>query len=86
MILFYLAENEFNLVGRAPALNWVHVPRRDQASSDVTVELDERTAARPRSASRRHYRFQLQGPNALKMIETATGKPAPDLKFFNMAR
>src|SRR5690606_921325 len=30
------------------------------------------------------YRFQIQGPNALKVIEKATGKPAPELKFFNM--
>jgi glycine cleavage system aminomethyltransferase T len=26
----------------------------------------------------------VQGPNAVKVIEKATGKPAPDIKFFNM--
>ena len=28
VILFYLAENQFNLVGRAPALNWVNTTPR----------------------------------------------------------
>jgi glycine cleavage system aminomethyltransferase T len=82
VILFYLAENQFNLVGRAPTLNWLmfHAEGRD----DVTVTYDERTAARPDPENRRHYRYQVQGPNANKVIEDATGQPAPDLKFFNL--
>jgi glycine cleavage system aminomethyltransferase T len=82
VILFYLAENQFNLVGRAPTLNWLmfHGEGRD----DVTLTYDERTAARPDPENRRHYRYQVQGPNAAAVIEAATGKPAPELKFFNM--
>jgi syringate O-demethylase len=82
VILFYLAENQFNLVGRAPTLNWLmfHAEARD----DVTLTYDERTAARPDPENRRHYRYQVQGPNAANVIEAATGKPAPELKFFNM--
>jgi syringate O-demethylase len=34
---------------------------------------------------RRSYRFQIQGPNAAKVIEAATGAPMPDVKFFNMS-
>jgi len=49
----------------------------------VTCTYDERTAARPDPQNRRHYRYQLQGPNASKVIESATGRAAPDLKFFN---
>jgi glycine cleavage system aminomethyltransferase T len=82
-ILFYLAENQFNLVGRAPALNWVMF-QAESGKHRVTCTYDERTAARPDPENRRHYRYQLQGPNAAKVIETATGRPAPDLKFFNM--
>src|SRR5208282_5246973 len=33
---------------------------------------------------RRSYRFQLQGPNAMKVVAAVTAKPAPELKFFNM--
>jgi glycine cleavage system aminomethyltransferase T len=82
VILFYLAENQFNLVGRAPTLNWLmfHAQGRD----DVTLTYDERTAARSDPENRRHYRYQVQGPNAAAVIETATGTPAPELKFFNM--
>ncbi|MEO7384733.1 MAG: aminomethyl transferase family protein, partial [Novosphingobium sp.] len=44
VILFYLADQKFNLVGRAPTLNWLmfHGDGRD----DVTLTYDERTAAR----------------------------------------
>jgi glycine cleavage system aminomethyltransferase T len=82
VILFYLAENQFNLVGRAPTLNWLMF--HAEGRSDVTVTYDERTAVRPDPENRRHYRFQIQGPNAANVIADATGKPAPKLKFFNM--
>ena len=83
VILFYLAENRFNLVGRAPVLNWV-MYHAESGSHRVTCSYDERTAVRPDPQNRRHYRYQIQGPNAAKVIEAATGKPMPDLKFFNM--
>ncbi len=85
VILFYLAENQFNLVGRAPTLNWV-LFNAETSRRRVTCSYDERTAARPDPQNRRHYRYQLQGPNAAKVIESATGRPAPDLKFFNLCR
>jgi syringate O-demethylase len=82
VILFYLAENTFNLVGRAPVLNWVMF-QAEKGKYDVKVELDQRTALR-KDGRRKVYRFQVQGPNAMKVIEKVTGKPAPELKFFNM--
>jgi vanillate/3-O-methylgallate O-demethylase len=88
VILFYLAENEFSLVGRAPAIEWVEFhaqyPKPDGSKWNVTVERDERTAMRT-DGKRKNYRFQLQGPNAMKILSTALGQQAPDLKFFNMA-
>lgn len=83
VILFYLAENTFNLVGRAPTLNWIMF-HAETGSHDVKLTYDERTAVRPDPENRRHYRYQVQGPNAAKVIEDATKKTAPDLKFFNM--
>jgi glycine cleavage system aminomethyltransferase T len=82
VILFYLAENQFNLVGRAPTLNWLMFHALGKAA--VTVTYDERTAVRPDPENRRHYRFQVQGPNAAAVVTDATGALAPDLKFFNM--
>ncbi|WP_159590561.1 syringate O-demethylase [Chelativorans xinjiangense] len=84
VILFYLAENTFNLVGRIPALNWVRF-NAETGGYDVKTELDERSAARPDPFNRKSYRFQVQGPNAMKVIEKVLGGPAPDVKFFNMA-
>ncbi len=88
VILFYLAENEFSLVGRAPAIEWVEFhaqyPKADGSKWNVTVERDERTAMRT-DGVRKNYRFQLQGPNAMKILTKAMGQDAPDLKFFNMA-
>jgi syringate O-demethylase len=84
VILFHLAENEFNLVGRAPVLSWVRF-HAETGGYDVAVELDERTARRA-DGRRKSYRFQIQGPNAMQLIEKAIGSRAPDLKFFNMTR
>ncbi len=83
VILFYLDENQFNLVGRAPTLNWV-MYNAEVGKDDVTLTYDERSAARPDPFNRVNYRYQIQGPNAAKVIESATGEAAPDLKFFNM--
>ena len=83
VILFYLAPNQFNLVGRIPVLNWICF-HAATGGYDVKVQLDERSAARPDPFNRKSYRFQLQGPNAMKTLEKALGTKAPELKFFNM--
>jgi glycine cleavage system aminomethyltransferase T len=82
-ILFHLAENSFNLVGRPPALNWVqyHVETRGYKAK---CTRDERSFVN--KGNRRVYRYQVQGPNAAKVMEKVTGKPVPEIKFFNMNR
>jgi syringate O-demethylase len=81
VILFPLAENEFDLVGRAPALNWITY-HAETGGYDVELELDQRWALRT-DARRRSYRFQVQGPNAMHVIESAIGAPPPELRFFH---
>jgi glycine cleavage system aminomethyltransferase T len=80
-ILFYLDENRFNLVGRPPAANWVqyHV---DTGPYKAKAERDERSFVN--QGRRKTFRFQVQGPHALNVMEKATGKPAPDIRFFHM--
>ncbi|HEY7458481.1 MAG TPA: aminomethyl transferase family protein [Xanthobacteraceae bacterium] len=85
VILFYVAENQFVMVGRAPAINWVEY-HAATGGYDVRTERDERTAARKDPSRRRSYRFQVQGPNAMKVIAKATGRPVPEVKFFNMTK
>ena len=82
VILFALAESSYNLVGRAPALNWITY-HAETGGFDVEVELDQRTAMRT-DGRRKSYRFQVQGPNAMQVIEKMLGGPPPELKFFNM--
>ncbi len=84
VILFYLEENCFDLVGRAPVIEWVEY-HAASGKWDVTAERDERTAVRPDPERRRSYRFQLQGPNAMAVLEKAMGQEPPALKFFHMA-
>jgi glycine cleavage system aminomethyltransferase T len=82
VILFHLADDEFNLVGRAPVLNWVTY-HAQTGSYDVEVSLDQRSALRT-DGRRKHYRFQVQGPGAMDVIAQALGSEPPDLKFFNL--
>jgi syringate O-demethylase len=83
VILFHLEENRFNLVGRPSIHNWVQY-HCVTGKYDVAIDRDERTVARPGPIVRKAYRYQVQGPAALQVIEKATGRPVPDVKFFNM--
>ena len=84
-ILFHLAENELVFVGRAPTANWIAY-NAQTGGYDVEVDHDPRSPSRPmgRSISRRCYRFQIQGPDAERLIETLNGGPTPDIRFFHM--
>jgi vanillate/3-O-methylgallate O-demethylase len=82
-ILFYLAPDSFNIVGRPPVANWVQF-HAETGGYNVTLTRDERSAQN--DGRRRVYRFQLQGPNALKTMEAVTGKAVPEIKFFHMDR
>ena len=83
VILFCLEENLCNLVGRPSVHNWVQY-HGETGGYDVRFERDERAAARTGPIVRKAYRYQIQGPNAVKVMERVTGKPVPDIKFFNM--
>jgi vanillate/3-O-methylgallate O-demethylase len=85
VILFYHAENEFNLVGRAPTVNWVQF-HAETGGFNVQVRRDDRSPSRPggKPVTRQHYRYQVQGPNAWKVLEKLNGGPIPEVKFFNM--
>jgi vanillate/3-O-methylgallate O-demethylase len=80
-ILFYLDDELLSLVGRPSAHNWVQY-HGETGGYDVEFERDERSAVNP--AGRKLYRFQVQGPNAMDLLEKVAG-PMPEIKFFNMA-
>jgi glycine cleavage system aminomethyltransferase T len=80
-ILFYLDENKFNLVGRPPAHNWVQY-NLETCGYKASAERDERSAVN--QGRRKTFRYQIQGPNALRVMEKVLGKSPPDIRFFNM--
>jgi vanillate/3-O-methylgallate O-demethylase len=85
VILFRLGEERFNMVGREPTVNWVQF-NCETGEHDVTFSRDDRSPARPgdQPVVRRHYRYQVQGPNAMAIIERLNGGPLPDIKFFHI--
>jgi syringate O-demethylase len=83
VILFNFGPNRFNLVGRIPALNWIQYHAK-AGRYDVKLELDERSAARKDPFNRKSYRFQIQGPTAMKTMEKVLGQRPPEVKFFHV--
>jgi len=84
-ILFYLGKGELNFVGRAPTVNWIEFHART-GGDNVQVQRDDRSPSHPRGKAvvRRHYRYQIQGPNAKGLLEKIHGRALPDVKFFRM--
>lgn len=85
-IIFWLAQEEFVYVGRAPAANWLMF-QAETGGYDVEIVKDDRSPARPmgKPVERISWRFQIQGPNAWAIIEKLNGGPVEQLKFFNMS-
>jgi glycine cleavage system aminomethyltransferase T len=83
VILFQLAENLFNIVGRPSVHNWLQY-KCETGRYDAKLERDERSVVRKGPPVRKGYRYQLQGPNSPQIMAKLLGKPAPDIKFFNM--
>jgi vanillate/3-O-methylgallate O-demethylase len=84
-ILFHLADSELLFVGRAPTVNWIQF-HCESGGYKVNHFRDDRSPSHPRGkeVARRHYRFQVQGPNAWKILERLNGTPIPEIKFFAM--
>lgn len=83
-VLFCTKENSVILVGRPSAHNWVQF-HAENGGYDVRIERDERTAVNP-LGRRMLYRYQVQGPAALHVLEKASGGPLPDIAFFNIGK
>lgn len=82
-ILFHLEEELFDLVGHPMVIDWVlfHLERGEY---DVETERDDNSAVRV-SGPPKYYRYEIQGPTAVAVLEEATGAPLPETKFFHMA-
>ncbi|MEU2282935.1 aminomethyl transferase family protein [Streptomyces sp. NPDC013178] len=74
---------KFNLVGVPSSLAWI---RHHGATGDydVSFSLDPDSATR-KGGDPVLFRYQLQGPRALQLVEQAFGGPLPKTKFFHSA-
>ena len=83
-ILFHLDTDELLFVGRAPTVNWLQF-HAQTGGFDVKVIRDDRSPSQPngRAVTRRHFRYQVQGPRAARVLEKLNGGPLPEIRFFN---
>jgi vanillate/3-O-methylgallate O-demethylase len=83
-ILFYLDKDELLFVGRAPTVNWLQF-HAESGAFKVDYIRDDRSPSHPngKAVSRRHYRYQIQGPKAAEVLTKLNGGPLPEIKFFN---
>jgi glycine cleavage system aminomethyltransferase T len=82
-ILFHLDEDSFDLVGWRMAIDWVRF-HLETGDYDVEAELDESSILR--DGPPRLFRYELQGPTALPLVERLIGGPVPEIAFFGMGR
>ena len=84
VIAFRLEDEQFLLVGRVPTITWVQF-HAETGGWNVSVDRDDRSPPRPggKPVVRKRYRYQIQGPNAPKILEKLNGGPVPDIRFFN---
>ena len=84
VVLFGLDENLFNIVGRPSVHNWVQY-HCEKGGYNAKLTRDDRAAEQKGQVVRKAYRFQVQGPNALKLMDKVLGAPTPEVKFFQMS-
>jgi vanillate/3-O-methylgallate O-demethylase len=81
-VLFHLEDELFDLVGHPMVHNWVQF-HLETGAYQATTERDDNSFDRA-SGPPGAYRYELQGPTALLVLEKAAGA-VPEVKFFHMA-
>ncbi|HWH27297.1 MAG TPA: aminomethyl transferase family protein [Pseudolysinimonas sp.] len=84
-ILNRLSEENFILVADPAVTKWVEY-HLEQAPGDFTVSVDDpyHWYFPLRTDDPKLYRYQVQGPDALKLLEKVIGSPVPETKFFHL--
>jgi vanillate/3-O-methylgallate O-demethylase len=81
-ILFGLEDDECVVVGTPFAPDWVGY-QAQKGGYDVEVTRDDAIGFN-KTGRRRLFRFQVQGPLALQIVEKASGGTMPTIKFFGI--
>lgn len=82
-VLFCEEENKVSVVGKPGAANWLRY-QVEKGDYDVTVTKVDPPS--PNLSDRVRFRYQVQGPNADKLLEELNGGPLPDIPFFKMGK
>lgn len=80
-ILFHLEEDRYDLVGWHMVLDWVQY-HGETGGYEVSFERDGNSLVRAGDPAL--YRYELQGPRALALLESVIGAPVPATRFFGM--
>ena len=81
-ILAREGENAYLLSGVPASQHWVQY-HGEKGGYDVSFETDASSAFRPGGGDPKLFRYQIQGPGALELIEKVFGAPIPETKFFH---
>ncbi len=81
-ILFFFDEGEHYLVGAPMAPNWVQY-HAETGEWDVEVERHGSALELEAGEDPTFYRYEVQGPNALDVIEEVADGGLPDIPFFD---
>lgn len=81
-ILLREAEQKYTLSGIPAAQHWVQY-HGEKGGYDVSFVTDPSSAFRGGGGSPTLFRYQIQGPQALELVERAFGGPIPETKFFH---
>lgn len=82
VIVFGLEEDEALLIGRPPVCNWVAY-QAETSGLDVTTEFDIRSLENP-DKPRKLYRYEVQGPRAMDILNAVNEGGPLTTRFFNM--
>lgn len=82
VICFGLEEDEALLIGRPPVCNWVAY-QAEISGLEVTTEFDIRSLENP-DEPRKLYRYEVQGPKALDILNEVNEGGPLTTRFFNM--
>src|SRR5215469_6856955 len=80
-ILFGLEDDEVSVVGTQVAPDWLKY-HAEKGGYNVTLTYDNNSPLGP--GPRLLYRYEIEGPNAWKILLKAHGGPIEHIKFFNM--
>lgn len=80
-ILFHLGPDRFDLVGHPMVLDWVQF-RLETGDDEASFERDDNSLVR-RHGPPALYRYELQGPAAVALVERLVGGPLGDVRFFH---